>query len=70
MKTEEELINAMFKDFPGTRLLIRQIIDDIYECIDVIQDKIIYLTPEQLESLEEDDYKAYLYQEEFDYDSL
>lgn len=70
LKTEEELLNEMFKDFPGTRLLIRQMIDDIYECIDRIQDKIIYLTQEQLEVIEEEDYKEQLVQEEFSYENL
>ena len=70
MKTEEELLNEMFKDFPGTRLIVRQMIDDIYECIDSIQDRIIYLTTEQLEALEEDYHKEQLMQEEFSYDNL
>lgn len=58
MRIEEGLLNTMFKDSPKTRIQVRQIIDDIYECND--QDNIIYLTLDQLEAIEEEDNKTYL----------
>jgi hypothetical protein len=51
----EPLVKKIFQDY-STQLLIQQELQDIYDCINIIQNSkrnIIYLPEEQLELLEE-----------------
>ena len=72
VKLSEEdikIINDICKETPTTRYLIRQNLEEIYECIDILQENIIYLTPTQLEPLEED-HKERILEEEFSYENI
>jgi len=66
-----KLFNNFYKDHQGTKYMIQQIIDDIYTCIDLKHNDVVFLTPEQLELIEENNLQEeILNDDEFCYENL